>query len=338
VISAYWLEKRKPYWTRLEQLVASTGRRNVRALSHREIQELALLYRQAAADLARVREDPTGEELARYLNQLLGRAHNLIYMGRRAGPTGIVHFYAVEYPQIFRSTFPMIFAAFAIFIAGAVGGFLLSLANPGFTLYLLGPKMISTIEHHQMWTQSILTIKPLASSAIMTNNLIVCFTTFAMGITAGLGTIWMLLLNGLLFGVVNAACWNAGLLGSLWSFVAPHGVLELPAVFIAGGAGLVIARGMLFPGELPRRVSLSRAGSLAVKMVLGSIPLLIVAGSMEGFVSPSNLPPLLKYLVSLTLGLALVFYLTRRPSSASNAATIPVPVSSEKFPSPSVPV
>ena len=316
MISAYWLEKRKPYWNRLEQLVSSIGHNNVRSLSHREIQELALLYRQAASDLSRVREDPTGGELARYLNQLLGRAHNLIYMGRRSGPAGILHFYGVEYPQIFRETFPIIFAAFVVFVAGAAGGFLISLARPGFTLYLLGPKMIATIEHHQMWTQSILPVKPLASSAIMTNNMIVCFTTFAMGITAGVGTLWMLLLNGLLFGVVNAACWNAGLTRALWSFVAPHGVLELPAIFIAGGAGMVIARGMLFPGELPWSVSLARAGSLAVRMVLGTIPLLLIAGSMEGFVSPSNLPVPVKFLVSATLGMALLFYLTRRPRAA----------------------
>ncbi len=321
MISAYWLEKRKPYWSRLEQLVASTGRRNIRALSHREIQELALLYRQAASDLSRVREDPTGNELARYLNQLLGRAHNLIYMGRRAGPAGILHFYSVEYPQIFRRTFPFIFAAFLLFAVGGLAGFLLSLSNPAFSRFLLGGKMIETIEHHQMWTQSIVTVKPLASSAIMTNNLTVCFTTFAFGITAGIGTVWMLVLNGLLLGVVGAACWNAGLLFSLVSFVAAHGVLELPAIFIAGGAGLVIARGLLFPGELPRRVSLARAGALGVRMVLGTIPLLIVAGSMEGFVSPSNLPAPVKFAVSAILGTALVLYLrsNRSPDQAASA-------------------
>ncbi len=315
MISAYWLEKRKPYWDRLEQLVTSTGRNNVRSLAHPEITELALLYRQVASDLARVREDPTGGELARYLNDLLGRAHNLVYMGRRAGPAGILRFYAVEYPQLFRRTFPNVLAAFLLFLVGAVGGFLVSLARPGFAAYLLGPKMIETIDRHQMWTQSIVTIKPLASSAIMTNNLIVCFTTFAMGITAGLGTVWLLVLNGLLFGVVNAACWNGGLLRSLWTFVAPHGVLELPAIFIAGGAGLVLARGLLFPGELPRGVSLARAGALSVKMLLGTIPLLLVAGLMEGFVSPSDLPPAVKFSVSAILGVALVFYLARRTPS-----------------------
>ena len=325
MIRANWLEKRKPFWNRLEQLVTSAGRGNVRALSHREIQELALLYRQAAADLSRVREDPTGAELARYLNQLLGRAHNLIYMGRRAGPRGILHFYSVEYPRIFRSTFPFTLAAFVLFLAGALGGFLLSLANPAFPRFLLGGKMIETIEHHQMWTQSILTVKPLASSAIMTNNITVCFTTFAFGITAGLGTIWMLLLNGLLLGVVSAACWNAGLLLSLVSFVAAHGVLELPAIFIAGGAGLVIARGLLFPGELPRRVSLARAGALGVRMVLGTIPLLLVAGSMEGFVSPSNLPPAVKFLASAVLGTLLVLYLRRSPEPRNETVPAPAP-------------
>jgi len=98
-----------------------------------------------------------------------------------------------------------------------------------------------------MWTDSIVTIKPLASSAILTNNLSVSFATFALGITAGVGTIYMMLLNGLLIGVIGSACWREGMSLSLWSFVAGHGVLELPAIFIAGGAGLGIARGLLFP-------------------------------------------------------------------------------------------
>ncbi len=313
MISAYWLEKRKPHWQRLEQLVGSAANGHVRTLSHRELQELALLYRQAASDLARVREDPTGGELARYLNQLLGRAHNLIYMGRRAGPRGILHFYANEYPRIFRETFPYTFSAFLIFVVGVLAGVLLSLGNPAFPRFLLGGKMTETIAQHKMWTESIVTVKPLASSAIMTNNITVCFTTFALGITAAAGTIWMLFLNGLLLGTVGTACWGAGLLFSLVSFVVAHGVLELPAIFIAGGAGLVIGRGLLFPGELPRKVSLARAGRTGVRMVLGTIPLLLVAGTMEGFVSPSNLPVPVKFLTSATLGTALVLYLRRNP-------------------------
>jgi uncharacterized membrane protein SpoIIM required for sporulation len=169
--------------------------------------------------------------------------------------------------------------------------------------------MMDTIEKSEMWTESIVTIKPLAASGIMTNNLSVSFATFAFGITAGIGTVWMMVVNGLLIGVIGAATWQAGMALQLWSFVAPHGVLELPAIFIAGGAGLEIARGMLFPGLLPRRESLARAGGRAARLVLGIVPMLVVAGVIEGFVSPSGIAKPLKFLLAAVLLAALVTYL-----------------------------
>ncbi len=309
MLSARWLEKRRPHWARLEALVARSGLGGISALSHPELQELAVLYRQAATDLSVVREDPTSQQLARYLNQLLGRAHNLIYMGRRARPRGILTFYRQTYPEIFRATFPYTAAALLVFVAAALAGLLLSLADPGFQRQLLGEKMMETIERREMWTHSVVTIKPLASSRILTNNLSVAFLTFALGITAGVGTIWMMLLNGLLLGVIGAACWQAGMSLKLWSFVAPHGVLELPAIFLAGGAGLLIARGLLFPGLLPRRARLAEAGGQAARLVLGTIPLLLLAGFIEGFVSPSDLPVSMKFLFAAVLGSLLVIYL-----------------------------
>jgi uncharacterized membrane protein SpoIIM required for sporulation len=290
VISTNWLRKRRPYWARIDELLTRSGRNGVRALGHSELQELALLYRQTASDLATIREDDSSRNLAYYLNQLLGRAHNLLYMGRRSRAGGIVPFYRDTFPQVFHDTLPYTLTAAVIFFVAAAAGLVMAIAQPGFERYLLGSEMMDTIEKRQMWTHAVVTMKPLASSAIMTNNLSVSFTTFAMGITAGIGTVWMVALNGLLLGVVGAACWQAGMSRQLWSFVAPHGVLELPAIFIAGGAGLLIAKGLLFPGLLPRRASLVREGGRAVRLVCGIIPMLIVAGTIEGFVSPSALP------------------------------------------------
>ena len=125
--------------------------------------------------------------------------------------------------------------------------------------------------------------------------------------------------NGLLLGVIGAATWHAGMAEQLWSFVAPHGVLELPAIFIAGGAGFEIARGMLFPGLLPRRESLALAGGRAARLVLGTIPMLIVAGTIEGFLSPSDIAAPLKFLFAGVMFAALVAYLNLKPRDSSLA-------------------
>jgi uncharacterized membrane protein SpoIIM required for sporulation len=109
--------------------------------------------------------------------------------------------------------------------------------------------------------------------------------------------------------VVAVACWREGMSLPLWSFVAAHGVLELPAIFIAGGAGLGIAKGLLFPGVLPRKESLVQSGAKSVRLVLGTIPILLIAGVVEGFVSPTSLPAGLKFLLAAALGTLLVLYL-----------------------------
>jgi uncharacterized membrane protein SpoIIM required for sporulation len=328
VISTSWLQKRRPYWARIDELLARSGRSGVRALTHTELQELALLYRQTASDLATIREDASSRNLAHYLNQLLGRTHNLIYMGRRSKPAGIIKFYRETFPQIFHETLPYTITATAIFVATAAAGLMLALVDPGFPRYVLGPAMMDTIEKQQMWTHSIVTVKPTESSAIMTNNLSVSLTTFALGITGGIGTVLMLALNGLLFGVVSGACWRAGMIGQLVSFVAPHGVIELPAIFIAGGAGLMLAKGLLFPGTLPRRASLAFEGGRAIRLVLGIVPMLIVAGTIEGFVSPTDLAPRWKFTLAAGMFTLLLLYVMRKgpksPPEATMAVAAPV--------------
>jgi uncharacterized membrane protein SpoIIM required for sporulation len=308
MISIRWLEKRKPYWARLEALVQKSGR-GVSALSHSELQELGLLYRQTASDFATVREDVSNRQLSAYLNQLLGRSHNLIYHGQKTKVSGLLKFYGETYPRVFRETLPLTVLAFAIFAVTGIAAWIITMHDPAFANRLLGPQMMETIERREMWTHSIVTVKPLASSGIMTNNLSVAFSTFALGITGGLGTIWMMVTNGLLIGVIGAATYQTGMALQLWSFVAPHGVLELPAIFIAGGAGLEIARGLLFPGLLPRRQSLAQAGGRAARLLLGTIPMLVIAGVIEGFFSPSDAAVSLKFVFAGVLFAALLSYL-----------------------------
>ena len=268
-----------------------------------------------------MREDATSKQLSAYLNQLLGRSHNLIYMGHKPQVSGIVKFYRDTYPRVFRETLPQTFLALGIFAVMTLVGWAVAIHDPAFAQRFLGPRMIETIERHEMWTDSIVGIKPLASSGIMTNNLTVAFTTFAFGITAGLGTLYMMVFNGLMMGVVGAATWRGGMALQLWSFVAPHGVLELPAIFIAGGAGFEIARGLLFPGLLPRRESLAQAGGRAARLLLGTVPMLVVAGVIEGFFSPSHVPVAMKFSLAAVLLVLLLMYLSGIAKPKAKTAT-----------------
>jgi len=310
MISTYWLEKRRPYWEELEKLLTRCGTSGVNALSRRELRSLSLLYRQVASDLSILRQDQSGRLYATHLNRLLARAHNIIYIGKGGSPLGVLLFFTRTYPQVFQRNFNYVLAAFIVFLAGGVAGLLATLYNPSFQLQVLGPTMVETIERHKMWTHSVVAIKPVAGSAIMTNNLSVTFMTFAMGITAGLGTLYMLFFNGLLLGVIGTACWLNQMSLQLWSFVVSHGVLELPAIFIAGGAGLRVAQGLLFPGLLSRKDSVQAAGAEAIQLLLGTIPMLVIAGILEAFLSPTSEPVLLKFSVGLGWFVLLVLYLS----------------------------
>jgi len=270
------------------------------------------LYRQAAADLSTAREDPHSAALTRHLNELLGRAHNLVYAGAaRSRPAGALRFLVTGFPDVFRRTLPYSLTAFALFLAGAAAGVVLAAADPGFQRFILNGAMMDTIARGEMWTHGIVAVKPYASSAILTNNIAVSLAACATGMLAGLGPVYMMLFNGLLIAVVGSACYQAGLSLELWSFIAPHGVLELPAIFMAGGAGLLLGKGILFPGTLPRQESVAEAGRDAVRLLLGVIPLLVIAGVVEGFVSPTSIAPAAKFAVGASLFVLLVFYLAR---------------------------
>jgi uncharacterized membrane protein SpoIIM required for sporulation len=318
MISVAWLKKRQPYWARLESLLGDIKQHGLHALGRDDLRELGLLYRQTATDLSAVRSDPSSVQQSRYLNQLLGRAHYAVYSGQKKTVSRVIQFFWNEYPVIFRRYLSYTAASTAIFALGALAGMFITLSSPDYMREFLGPQMVSTIEKHEMWTHSVVAAAPQESSFIMTNNMTVSFLTFAGGITAGLWTLFQLFFNGMLLGVIGVACAMNDMSIKLWSFVAPHGVLELPAIFIAGGAGLRLAQALLFPGTLSRRDSLAIGGNQAVQLLVGVIPVLIIAGTIEGFFSPSSVPAPAKFLVAALLFTLFTLYLTfggkRRPA------------------------
>jgi len=144
----------------------------------------------------------------------------------------------------------------------------------------------------------------------MQNNIRVAFLAFASGMTGGLLTLWVLVDNGLILGGLTGLTAYYGMGFELWSFVIGHGVLELSVIFMAGGSGLMLGWAMLHPGLLRRRDALIAAARDAVSLLLGAVPLLFVAGAIEGFLSPAeNIAWPVKWAVGIGTGLLLYSYL-----------------------------
>lgn len=310
MISTRWINSRKHNWNRLDVLVRQVESTGIKSLPIAEIRELGLLYRQTAADLSSIKADPSSRALAQYLNRLAGRAHNYVYSGRRISLSSLWQFFAYAYPRLLRRLSGYLLAAVLISVFAGLLGSLIVMLRPGFGVMFLGAQRVADLDHHKMWTDSVLSIKPEAASGIMTNNITVCFVTFAGGITAGLFTLYSLFNNGLMLGAIAVVCRQHHMALSLWSFIAAHGALELPSIMIAGAAGLRLASGILFPGILQRRAALALAGLESVQLVAGTIPLLIIAGTLEAFLSPTHAPIALKFSVGAILFTALTLWLT----------------------------
>jgi uncharacterized membrane protein SpoIIM required for sporulation len=299
---------RRERWESLRALLDRAGS-DPRRLDAAEIERLSSLYRQVVADLALARRDFPGDQVVAYLNGLAARAYPLVYRAPVGSWQQLGRFFLIDFPARFRATGPFIFAAFLLFALPATAGYVVVLHNPPLAEQILPPELTRVVRDGRLWTDIPGFLRPFAASFIATNNIQVAVTAFAGGVLLGTLTVYVLILNGLELGAVFGYTHLYGLDGRLAAFVSPHGYLELTVIFIAGGAGLRIAWAIIRPGLLSRRDAVVRAGHEATLLVIGALPLLLVAGLVEGLVSPSDLPDELKLLVGPILGLALYLFL-----------------------------
>ncbi|QNP29587.1 stage II sporulation protein M [Cylindrospermopsis curvispora] len=310
-----WISTREENWQRLDSLLSKIERKRLKSLKSSEIRELASLYRSITADLARARTHNVSHTLIQSLQLLATRAYTQIYQGSRKQEwEGVIQFYRWGFPAIVQQTFPYIITATGLFILGMLVGWWYTWQDPSFMSLLIPESLISQVQDRgELWIGSIVGIEPLASSNIMINNISVSFSAVAGGITGGIFTIYILVFNGLLIGSIATLVAENNLAYPFWAFVLPHGALELPAIFFAGGAGLLLGRGILFPGKYLRLEAIKYYSSLAAQLVFGIVPLLIIAGIIEGFFSPNPIiPDPVKYLVGLAIFILLVMYCNRK--------------------------
>lgn len=306
------LRQRRHDWQRLSDLL-ELAQRDARRLTPQQVEELSRLYRDATADLALARRDFPRHDVTRYLNQLVARGHATVYQEEPLALSRLRRFVRSGFPRAFRRLLPHFLVAAALFIIPGILVGLVAGWNPTAAQQLLPPQvqdLAPMIEEQELWTDIPVSERPYASAFIMRNNIQVIFLAFAGGVLLGLFTLYILVLNGTLIGGVTGLTAHYGVGFDLWTFVIGHGVIELSVIFMAGGAGLALGWALIHPGPFSRRDALGQAARLSVRIIIGAVPLLVIAGIIEGFISPNEtIPWFMKWLVGLITGVVLYGYL-----------------------------
>jgi uncharacterized membrane protein SpoIIM required for sporulation len=318
-----FVAQRRASWNELGEFLGLCSRSGLPRIPLEAFERGSLLYREAASDLALARIRFPGHPLVRELEALVGNAHSIIYRARIVRRRNWARFWVAEYPALVRANRRYITAAFLIFWAAALAGAVLTLRVPALADAFVSARMWEALKHHHLWTESLTSMSPQASSSIAANNITVSLTMWALGIGFGIGTVYLTVVNGLMLGAVAVACLRFGMLGSLLQFIVAHGALELPALWIAGGAGMLLGRAMLVPGRYARGTMLRIAARQSMRIAIGTVPILLVAGTIEGFISPSSLPAAVKLLTALVFGLCLLTYLGLAGRTDEERAALP---------------
>ncbi len=309
-----------PRWSSFAKRLDRAQRHGLESLGEDGVRDFVAEYRDLATDLARLQTAARGREREEvfYLSRLMAGAHNLLYRGRALTFKDVWRTFAIDAPrEVRRSVGPIALAA-ALLFGPALIAYTAVVRDPAVARVFIPAGMLDRAEDGvrrartgRGYISDPELFRPVMATSIIANNVQVTFAAFAMGIAFGIGTVLVLVTNGVSLGGVFGLYASKGIASLLVKFVAPHGVLELTAICIAGGAGFLLAAGLLVPGDRPRSEALRENGRRAIRLIAASTVLLLIAGTLEGFVSPIETWPLSwKLAVSAATVVFLVGYLS----------------------------
>lgn len=311
-----FIERKRESWQSLSDSLEQARLDGPKSLPADRLKTLGAQYRAVVSDLSYIRSQGGSDGLAIYLNELAGRAHGILYSARPARLGGLAAFFVREFPSLFRSTFAYTLAAALVFF----GAWAIPAINPEIRDAVF-PQEIQQSRPGEEDKSALEGMDPaFVSSFIMTNNIQVGILSFAGGATAGLFTVYELAKNGLVIGALATKAAPAMGLQRFWSLILPHGIIELTAIFICGGAGLILGCAIIAPGNLRRADAIRRAGRRAVRLFAGAVAMFVIAGIIEGFVTPSSLPATWKLWFAGGTAVALIAYFSLAGTSRSPTA------------------
>ena len=288
--------------------------------------QLADVYSDLTADLAFAQTHFHNSRITIYLNNLASSLHNEIYRNKREKWTRIITFWTREVPQTMYDARRELLISFCVFMVSVFIGVLSSVNDSDFVRLILGDRYVD------MTLNNIANGEPMAvydgSSeipmflGITLNNIMVSFHCFAMGLLTSFGTGYILLRNGIMVGAFQAFFYQHDLLWESSLAIFLHGTLELWAIIVAGAAGIALGNGWLFPGTYSRLESFRRGAKRGLKIIVGTIPVFILAGFIEGFVTRhTDIPDCLRLGLILSSLAFIIFYYIYLPNRKKNGIT-----------------
>jgi uncharacterized membrane protein SpoIIM required for sporulation len=311
--------ERSEAWAELDRLMSQAGRRPGR-LGPEGVRRFGAAYRAAAADLALARRRWPGDPVVGRLEDLVGRARHLVYASERR-TVSLREFFATRYWRLVRERAGLVVLAWALILVPTVLVALWAASDPPAAEGLV-PGVLQGAGEASGDLGLPVGAQAVLAGRILTNNIQVSFLAFAGGIAAGLGTVAVLLFNGAIVGAVAGIAFQGGSGGSFLELVAPHGVLELSVIVVSAAAGLGMGRAIIDPGRRSRRAALTGEARQAVEIVLGTVPWFVLAGLVEGFVTPTAVGLAPALVLGTTLGVlywALVVWWGRPPVTVEPA-------------------
>lgn len=294
-------------WSYLENTLKILKSKGFKKISGDGLNNFISAYNTTCGHLSYSRTYYGNSKTTEYLNRLVASAHGYIYTAKSSNVKKMVKYFFYDFPLLLKKNMGYFAASTALFLLGMLISFIFTMISPDNAPAFIPQGLIDGINNMdgtgRTWDNA------FTSSFIMTNNIKVGFIAFALGITLGIGTGYVLVTNGFMLGGAAALAFNKGVSPEFWALILPHGVFELFAIFIGGAAGLLIAKAILSPGIYSRKDSLIKYGKTAIYFVCCTIPILIVAGIIEGYFTPSSVSVSAKLIFSLVMLFILMFYL-----------------------------
>jgi uncharacterized membrane protein SpoIIM required for sporulation len=310
--SEKFIELNRKTWEKLNTILDFIAKKGAASLGEEDIKDLGPLFKQVTAHLAYVKTNYPKHELNDYLNGLVAKAHSHIYKSETFGLRKLSYFYTYDFPELIRKYWGYVTTAMVVLLLGLVLGFVIHFIRPSLDGLIIPDTIQRSIsqglEEGKVGSEWSFKERPVISTQIMINNIMVGVLAFGLGFTWGVGTITVLFINGILVGVLGAIFAEKTHSYEFWALILPHGVLELSAIFICGGAGLVLAKALVKPEDYTRKDALVLQGRIAIKMLFGTIPMFIIAALIEGFFTPLNIANWYKYIFALVSAIGIAWY------------------------------